>query len=85
MMLHSQMYEVADKYDVPGLKELAKKKFSLACAVFWDSGEFAVAAEHAYTTTMEDDEVSCALDRRVSGANLCTGTEGYREEGYEDA
>jgi hypothetical protein len=58
MLLHSRMYEIGDKYDVPGLKELAKKKFGLACAVFWQSEESAIAAEHAFTSTMEDDEVS---------------------------
>ena len=35
LMTHSQMYACADMYDVVGLKEIAKKKFRLACNVFW--------------------------------------------------
>lgn len=50
------MYDIAEKYGVPGLKDLAKKKFSLACGVFWDSVEVAEAAEHVFTTTPEEDK-----------------------------
>lgn len=54
-MLHAQMYEVGDKYDVTGLKELAREKFLRACAKFWDDDLFAPAAHHAFTTAPEDD------------------------------
>ncbi|KAI5373451.1 hypothetical protein J4E82_007856 [Alternaria postmessia] len=30
------MYEIADKYEVTGLKELACKNLALACLAFWD-------------------------------------------------
>jgi hypothetical protein len=49
------MYEIAEKYDVAGLKDLARDKFSRVCGVFWDSTEFVEAAEHAFTTTPDDD------------------------------
>jgi hypothetical protein len=56
LLVHSKMYEIGDKYDVPGLKELAREKFSRACREFWEGGDFIVAAEYAFTTTVDDDE-----------------------------
>jgi hypothetical protein len=49
------MYEYADKYDVVGLKDLAKAKFELACGVFWESNSFGPAAHHAFASTMDHD------------------------------
>ena len=48
--------EVGDKYHVSGLKELARFKFELACAKFWDDEMFAEAAAHAFSTTPEKDQ-----------------------------
>jgi hypothetical protein len=50
------MYEVADKYDVEGLKELAREKFKLNCNTFWDDDTFSTAAHYAFCTTMADDK-----------------------------
>jgi len=61
--VHSKMYTIADKYDVPGLKQLAREKFSQATKRFWKADEFMVAAEHAYTTTMDEDEGLRAIVR----------------------
>ena len=55
LLRHSEMYEIGDKYDVPGLKELASEKFSRACSIYWDDDAFAEAAEHAYATTPYED------------------------------
>ncbi|RMZ67754.1 BTB POZ domain-containing [Pyrenophora seminiperda CCB06] len=49
------MYELADKYEVVGLKELAKEKFSRGCKRFWDTPDFYTAASHAFSTTPEKD------------------------------
>ncbi|RYN15660.1 hypothetical protein AA0113_g12553 [Alternaria arborescens] len=49
------MYELADKYEVVGLKELAKEKFSRGCKHFWDTPDFPIAAFHAFSTTPEGD------------------------------
>jgi hypothetical protein len=49
------MYELADKYEVDGLKELAKEKFSRGCKHFWDTPDFPIAALHAFSTTPEKD------------------------------
>jgi hypothetical protein len=56
LLVHAKMYETADKYDVVGLKELAQDKFRRSCAAFWDEDAFAVAAYHAYFTTMAEDK-----------------------------
>jgi hypothetical protein len=55
LLLHAKMYEVADKYDIPDLKDLAKAKFEASCRHFWDTPSFAIAARHAFSTTVEDD------------------------------
>ena len=55
LLTHSKMYEIADKYEVVGLKELAKEKFSRSCNHFWNTSDFHVAANHAFSTTPEDD------------------------------
>ena len=49
------MYEVADKYEVVGLKELAKEKFSRGCKHFWNTPDFHIAADHAFLTTPDND------------------------------
>ena len=56
LLIHAKMYEVADKYDVVGLKDLSKEKFKLACAASWNDAAFSIAAHHAFSTTMEDDK-----------------------------
>ena len=50
------MYEIADKYDVLGLKALAAEKFRVASAQFWNHAMFPTAAHHAFSTTMEEDK-----------------------------
>jgi hypothetical protein len=56
LLTHAKMYEIADKYDVDGLKDLARIKFEIACAGHWDDDNFPVAAHHAFSTTMVHDK-----------------------------
>jgi hypothetical protein len=56
LLLHAKLYEIADKYDVHGLKELAREKFLRACTQFWSSELFAPAAHYAFSTTPEKDK-----------------------------
>ncbi|KAJ6276465.1 hypothetical protein J3E71DRAFT_365776 [Bipolaris maydis] len=55
LLIHSKMYEIADRYDVVGLKGLAKEKFNRGCNHFWNTPDFHIAASHALSTTPEDD------------------------------
>lgn len=56
LVIHAKMYEIADKYEVVGLKDLAKEKFSRACLKFWNNANFPVAADYAFSTTPEEDK-----------------------------
>ncbi|KAF2846094.1 hypothetical protein T440DRAFT_511103 [Plenodomus tracheiphilus IPT5] len=56
LLTHAKMYEIADKYDIVGLKDLVKEKFSRSCKHFWNDEEFAVAAHYAYSTTPDEDK-----------------------------
>jgi hypothetical protein len=64
------MYEMADKYEVFGLKELAKEKFSRGCKHFWNTPDFAIAALHAFSTTPEKDNGLRDCVSRAIAANM---------------
>ncbi|KAI4666975.1 uncharacterized protein J4E79_001656 [Alternaria viburni] len=55
-LLHAKIYEIADKYEVKGLKDLAREKFKRSCEQFWDNDVFAVAAHHVFSTTPDSDK-----------------------------
>lgn len=56
LLVHAKMYEIGDKYQVSGLKDLSKFKFELECAKFWNEGAaFVEAARCAFETTPEED------------------------------
>ncbi|KAI2486474.1 BTB domain containing protein [Pyrenophora tritici-repentis] len=70
LLLHAKMYEITDKYNVVGLKDLVVEKFSRACKNFWDDDNFPIAAHHAFSTTPEDDMdlrsiVSATIDAHI--------------------
>jgi hypothetical protein len=56
LLTHVKMYEIADKYDVVGLKKLAREKFRGSCAKFWNNEIFTVAAKHVLLTTVPEDK-----------------------------
>ncbi|KAF2470994.1 uncharacterized protein BDR25DRAFT_28881 [Lindgomyces ingoldianus] len=53
---HARLYELADKYQVMGLKSLVREKFILACQSFWNTSKFPIAAEIVFATTPEEDK-----------------------------
>lgn len=55
LVLHTKVYALAEKYDVPSLKQLAKSKFEMAMACYYDSPEFAEAIEEVYCSTIDSD------------------------------
>jgi hypothetical protein len=55
LVLHAKMYEIADKYDVDGLEQLAQEKLRRSCNSHWDTKHFAPAAHYAFSTTPESD------------------------------
>jgi BTB/POZ domain len=56
LVLHAQIYTVAEKYMVDGLKALAMEKFTQATANHWDANDFLEAAREAYTSTIDSDK-----------------------------
>jgi len=56
LLTHSKMYEIGERYAVPGLKALAKEKFRVASGEFWKSSVFPQAAYHVFSSTITDDE-----------------------------
>lgn len=55
LLTHTRIYALAEKYDIPALKMLAKQKFEMAMACFYDSPEFADSIEEAYVSTIDSD------------------------------
>ena len=55
LLTHAQMYHIADKYFVDGLKDLAKEKFRRSCAHFWNDADFADVITYACESTPDTD------------------------------
>lgn len=55
LLLHTRVYALAEKYDIPSLKEVAQQKFEMAMACYYDSSEFADAIEEVYCSTIDSD------------------------------
>lgn len=53
--IHAQMYALADKYGIHGLKDLARTKFAAAASNHWDCSGFPLAMQTVFTTTPDDD------------------------------
>ena len=64
LILHTQVYALAEKYDIPALKALARRKFEMAMACYYDAPEFAAAIEEVYCSTV--DTVSFFLHLSLS-------------------
>jgi hypothetical protein len=70
--LHAAVYGIAEKYDVSGLKELAKTRFESAAKSEWNSADFSTAIELVYSTTPDSDEGlrSIVLDTLAQNPSL---------------
>lgn len=55
LLTHTRVYALAEKYDIPSLKDLAQSKFEMAMACYYDSSEFADAIEEVYYSTIDSD------------------------------
>lgn len=55
MMNHVLVYAVADKYDIPELKKLAKCKFQTLVSSKWPHNDFREIAEAVFLTTPDED------------------------------
>jgi hypothetical protein len=55
LVLHTQVYALAEKYDIPSLKQLAKRKFEVAVACYYDAPELVEAIACVYSSTIDSD------------------------------
>ncbi len=55
LLLHTKVYALAEKYDISSLKQLAKRKFEMEMACYFDSPELAEAIEDVYCSTIDSD------------------------------
>lgn len=55
LLLHTRVYALAEKYDIPSLKMLARSKFETAMACHYDSPDLPEAIEEVYCSTLDND------------------------------
>ncbi|EMC94015.1 hypothetical protein BAUCODRAFT_74825 [Baudoinia panamericana UAMH 10762] len=55
LLLHTRVYALAEKYDIPSLKQLAKIKFEMAMACNYDSPDFPDVLFEVYCSTIDND------------------------------
>lgn len=55
MVFDAQMYQIADKYDIPALKAQCKNKFNAAVATGWSMDDFPLAITVVYESTPPED------------------------------
>ncbi|CAN9451290.1 unnamed protein product [Alternaria alternata] len=70
LLLHAKMYEIADKYDAVGLKDLAIEKFKWACQYLWDDDKFSIAAHHVFSSTPDHDNGLRDIVSETIGAHM---------------
>ncbi|KAF2213786.1 hypothetical protein CERZMDRAFT_95824 [Cercospora zeae-maydis SCOH1-5] len=54
-VLHTQIYALGEKYDIQPLKQLARRKFEMAAACYYDAPELADAIRLVYQSTVDTD------------------------------
>jgi hypothetical protein len=55
MVYDAQVYQIADKYDIPTLKEYSKDRFCTAITTGWNMDEFPLAINVVYESTPAED------------------------------
>ncbi|KAK3676926.1 hypothetical protein LTR78_003130 [Recurvomyces mirabilis] len=55
LLLHARVYALAEKYDIPSLKQISRSKFEMAMACHYDSADFPEAIEEVYCSTIDGD------------------------------
>lgn len=69
-MVHAKMYEIADNYDVAGLKNLCIEKNKRACFKSWDDPKFTESAHHVYCTTPSRDKGLRKIVTKTSSSHM---------------
>ncbi len=68
LQLHARMFALGDRYDIPGLRDVAVKKYSSRCAVSWEPLEFIESICDVYERTPSSirhlSNAACILMRK---------------------
>jgi speckle-type POZ protein len=54
MIFDAQVYQIADKYDIPALKAHSKEKFASAVAAGWNMDDFPLSVSVVYDSTPQE-------------------------------
>lgn len=70
MIFHATVYQVADKYDIPTLKQLSSEKFNASIGDGWQSDDFPSVVKIIYETTPLADRGLRDLAIEVTRKNI---------------
>lgn len=81
MVFDAQVYQIADKYDIPALKAYSKENFATAVAAGWSMDEFPIAVSVVYDSTPVEDRGLRDLAVETARKNIETllGRDGFCE------
>ncbi|KAM0229761.1 hypothetical protein ACHAPO_009835 [Fusarium lateritium] len=81
MVFDAQVYQIADKYDIPALKTCSKEKFTSAITASWNTDDFPIAVSVVYSTTPLEDRGLRDLVVDIAQKNIDTlvGRDGFSE------
>ncbi|RKL20902.1 hypothetical protein BFJ72_g14981 [Fusarium proliferatum] len=83
MVFDAQMYQIADKYDIPALKAQSKNKFNVAVTTGWSMDDFPHAITVVYESTPPEDRGLRDLVVQTARKNInkLLGHDGFCELG----
>ncbi|KHN98477.1 BTB/POZ fold protein [Metarhizium album ARSEF 1941] len=70
MIYYVQVYQIADKYDIPALKAHAKEKFGVSITTGWSLDDYPLAIAVVYESTAPDDRELRDLVVETSRKNI---------------
>ncbi|KAM0492350.1 hypothetical protein ACHAP8_010037 [Fusarium lateritium] len=70
MVFDAEVYQIADKYDIPALKACSKENFASAITSGWDTDDFPIAVSFIYESTPLEDRGLRDLAVEVTRKNI---------------
>lgn len=72
LVFNAKMYVVGDKYNIPGLKELAKGKYDTVVNSCWDTTAFSDSVQLLWENTIESDVLLKNVILKIIADNVVT-------------
>jgi speckle-type POZ protein len=81
MIYDAQVYQIAEKYDIPALKAYSKEKFATAIDAGWSMDDFPLAISVVYDSTPAEDRGlrDLAVATAQKNINTLLGKDGFGE------